>query len=47
MSSIIFFFLFIPLLTFILLAVNIIFTSYNLYIKKNSVFKYDFSLFLN
>lgn len=46
MSSTIFFFLFIPLLTFILLAVNLIFAPHNPYMEKNSAFECGFSSFL-
>lgn len=46
MSSTIFFFLFIPLLAFILLAVNLIFAPHNPYMEKNSVFECGFSSFL-
>ena len=46
MSSTIFFFLFIPLLAFILLAVNLIFAPHNPYFEKNSVFECGFSSFL-
>nr|YP_009370197.1 NADH dehydrogenase subunit 3 [Bryoria tenuis]ARO90300.1 NADH dehydrogenase subunit 3 [Bryoria tenuis] len=46
MSSTIFFFLFIPLLTFILLTVNLIFAPHNPYLEKNSPFECGFSSFL-
>ena len=46
MSSTIFFFLFIPLLAFILLAINLIFAPHNPYMEKNSVFECGFSSFL-
>ena len=46
MSSTIFFFLFIPLLAFILLAVNIILAPHNPYMEKNSAFECGFSSFL-
>ena len=46
MSSTIFFFLFIPLLAFILLAVNLIFAPHNPYVEKNSAFECGFSSFL-
>ena len=46
MSSTIFFFLFIPLLAFILLAVNLIFAPHNPYMEKNSAFECGFSSFL-
>ena len=46
MSSTIFFFLFIPLLAFILLAVNLIFAPHNPYMEKNNVFECGFSSFL-
>lgn len=46
MSSTIFFFLFIPLLAFILLAVNLIFAPHNPYTEKNSAFECGYSSFL-
>jgi NADH-ubiquinone oxidoreductase chain 3 len=46
MSSITFFFLFIPLLAFILLAVNLIFASHSPYKEKNSPFECGFHSFL-
>ena len=46
MSSTIFFFLFIPLLAFILLAVNLILAPHNPYMEKNSAFECGFSSFL-
>ena len=46
MSSTIFFFLFIPLLAFILLAINLIFAPHNPYMEKNSAFECGFSSFL-
>ena len=46
MSSTIFFFLFIPLLAFILLSVNLIFAPHNPYMEKNSAFECGFSSFL-
>ena len=46
MSSTIFFFLFIPLLALILLAINLIFAPHNPYQEKNSVFECGFSSFL-
>ena len=46
MSSTIFFFLFIPFLAFILLAVNLIFAPHNPYMEKNNVFECGFSSFL-
>lgn len=46
MSSPIFFFLFIPILTFILLAINFIFAPHNPYEQKNSAFECGFSSFL-
>ncbi len=46
MSSTIFFFLFIPLLAFILLAVNLVFAPHNPYMEKNSAFECGFSSFL-
>ena len=46
MSSITLFFLFIPLLAFILLAINLIFAPHNPYQEKNSSFNCGFSSFL-
>lgn len=46
MSSTIFFFFFIPLLAFILLAVNLIFAPHNPYQEKDSAFECGFSSFL-
>lgn len=46
MSSTIFFFFFIPLLAFILLAINLIFAPHNPYMEKNSAFECGFSSFL-
>lgn len=46
MSSTLFFFLFIPLLAFILLAVNLIFAPHNPYQEKDSVFECGFTSFL-
>ncbi len=46
MSSTILFFLFIPILAFILLCVNLIFAPHNPYMEKNSVFECGFSSFL-
>src|ERR1044072_6800759 len=46
MSSITFFFVFIPLLAIILLAVNLIFAPHNPYDEKNSAFECGFSSFL-
>lgn len=46
MSSTIFFFLFIPLLALILLAVNLIFAPHNPYQEKDSAFECGFSSFL-
>ena len=46
MSSTIFFFLFIPLLAFILLGINLIFAPHNPYMEKNSAFECGFSSFL-
>ena len=46
MSSTIFFFLFIPLLAFILLCVNLIFAPHNPYMEKDSAFECGFSSFL-
>ena len=46
MTSITFFFLFIPLLAFILLAVNLIFAPHNSYQEKDSAFECGFHSFL-
>ena len=46
MSSTIFFFFFIPLLSFILLAINLIFAPHNPYMEKNSAFECGYSSFL-
>ena len=46
MSSIIFFFLFIPLLAIILLSVNLLLAPHNPYQEKNSVFECGFHSFL-
>lgn len=46
MTSSIFFFLFIPLLAFILLAVNFIFAPHNPYQEKNGAFECGFTSFL-
>ena len=46
MSSIIIFFIFIPLLAFILLAINLIFAPHNPYQEKSSPFESGFSSFL-
>lgn len=46
MSAQTFFLIFIPLLAFILLAVNIIFAPHNPYMEKNSVFECGFHSFL-
>src|SRR3954465_3534789 len=46
MSSAIFFFIFIPLLAIILLAVNLIFAPHNPYQEKDSVFECGFHSFL-
>lgn len=46
MASTIFFFFFIPLLSFILLAVNFIFAPHNPYIEKNGAFECGYSSFL-
>ena len=46
MSSTIFFFFFIPLLAFILLAVNLVFAPHNPYQEKDSAFECGFSSFL-
>jgi|SRR5208282_1197304 len=45
MTSIIFYFVFIPLLTFILLAINLIFASHNPYQEKASPFECGFHSF--
>ena len=46
MSTTVFYFLLVPLLVFILLAVNLIFAPHNPYMEKNSVFECGFSSFL-
>lgn len=46
MSSTIFFFFFIPLVSFILLAINLVFAPRNPYMEKNSAFECGFSSFL-
>ncbi len=46
MSSTIFFFLFIPLLAFILLTINLVFAPHNPYQEKDSAFECGFSSFL-
>src|SRR5271169_6196655 len=46
MTSITFFFFFIPLLAFILLAVNLIFAPHNSYQEKDSAFECGFHSFL-
>src|SRR5713226_6820078 len=46
MTSTTFFFVFIPLLAIILLAVNIIFSPHNPYQEKNSAFECGFNSFL-
>jgi len=46
MSAQTFFLIFIPLLAFILLAVNIVFAPHNPYMEKNSVFECGFHSFL-
>ena len=46
MSSLIFFFIFVPLLVAILLGVNLIFAPHNPYQEKNSVFECGFHSFL-
>lgn len=46
MSSTIFFFVFIPILAFILLAINLIFAPHNPYQEKNSAFECGFTSFL-
>lgn len=45
MTSLTFFFFFIPILAFILLAVNIIFAPHNPYMEKNSAFECGFHSF--
>lgn len=47
MTSITFFFIFIPLLAFILLAVNLIFAPHNPYNEKSSPFECGFYSFLH
>lgn len=46
MTSIVFFFIFIPLLALILLAVNLIFASHNPYQEKDSPFECGFHSFI-
>ena len=46
MSSTIFFFAFIPILAFILLAINLLFAPHNPYQEKNSAFECGFTSFL-
>src|SRR5271154_2252519 len=46
MTSVTFFFIFIPLLTIILLAVNLIFAPHNSYQEKDSPFECGFHSFL-
>nr|YP_010632645.1 NADH dehydrogenase subunit 3 [Cladonia furcata]WBP63451.1 NADH dehydrogenase subunit 3 [Cladonia furcata]WBP63575.1 NADH dehydrogenase subunit 3 [Cladonia furcata] len=46
MSSTTFFFLFIPILSFVLLAVNLVFAPHNPYQEKDSAFECGFSSFL-
>ena len=46
MSSTIFFLFFVPILTFILLAVNLLFAPHNPYQEKNSAFECGFTSFL-
>ena len=46
MSSQVFFFLFVPILAFILLAINFIFAPHNPYQEKDSAFECGFSSFL-
>lgn len=46
MSSTIFFFFFVPLISFILLAINLVFAPRNPYMEKNSAFECGFSSFL-
>ena len=47
MTSTTFFFVFIPLLTFILLGVNLVFASHNSYPEKNSAFECGFHSFVH
>ena len=46
MSSLTFFFLFIPILSFILLVINLIFSPHNPYQEKDSAFECGFHSFL-
>lgn len=46
MSSTILFFLFVPILVFVLLSVNLIFAPHKPYMEKNSAFECGFSSFL-
>lgn len=46
MTSLIFFFIFIPILTLILLAINLLLASHNPYQEKNSAFECGFHSFL-
>ena len=46
MSSLTFFFIFIPILSFILLAINILLSPHNPYQEKNSAFECGFHSFL-
>ena len=46
MSTITFFFLFIPILAILLLAINLIFAPHNPYLEKDSVFECGFHSFL-
>ena len=46
MTNTVFFFIFIPLLTFILLIINLILAPHNSYKEKNSVFECGFHSFL-
>jgi NADH-ubiquinone oxidoreductase chain 3 len=46
MSSLTFFFIFIPLLTIILLSINLLLSPHNPYQEKNSVFECGFHSFL-
>lgn len=46
MSSILFFFIFVPILAAILLAINWIFSPHNPYLQKDSVFECGFTSFL-
>lgn len=46
MSSTIFFFIFVPLISFILLSINFVFAPHNPYMEKNSAFECGYSSFL-